>query len=84
MMFSPAMWAVAVTVQAEAAVRAVSGLWDPPAFFLVTTGPLMVRSAKLLSLCRYPDNDNYPDVAVMPKSGLGGGVSAGWGGGLAA
>ena len=28
--------------------------------------------------------DNYPDVAVMPKSGLGGGVSAGWGGGLAA
>ena len=28
--------------------------------------------------------DNYPDVAVMPKSGLGVGVSAGWGGGLAA
>lgn len=27
---------------------------------------------------------NYPDVAVMPKWGLGGGVSAGWGGGLAA
>ncbi len=28
--------------------------------------------------------DNYPDVAVMPKSGLGGAVSAGRGGGLAA
>ena len=28
--------------------------------------------------------DNYPDVAVMPRSGLGGGVSAGQGGGLAA
>ena len=28
--------------------------------------------------------DNYPDVAVMPKSGPGGGVSAGRGGGLAA
>ena len=30
------------------------------------------------------DLDNYPDVAVMPKSGLGGGVCAGRGGGLAA
>ncbi len=28
--------------------------------------------------------DNCADVAVMPKWGLGGGVSAGWGGGLAA
>ncbi len=28
--------------------------------------------------------DNYPDVAVMPRSGLGGAVSAGRGGGLAA
>ncbi|HZV08935.1 MAG TPA: hypothetical protein VFF94_04225, partial [Novosphingobium sp.] len=28
--------------------------------------------------------DNYPDAAVMPRSGPGGGVSAGWGGGLAA
>jgi RNA polymerase subunit RPABC4/transcription elongation factor Spt4 len=28
--------------------------------------------------------DNYPDAAVMPKSGPGGGVCAGWGGGLAA
>jgi hypothetical protein len=44
----------------------------------------MTCSAGLLSLCRYPDNDNYPDVAVMPKSGPGGGVSAGRGGGLAA
>jgi hypothetical protein len=38
----------------------------------------------LLSLSGYRHKDNYPDVAVMPKSGLGGGVSAGWGGGLAA
>ena len=29
-------------------------------------------------------NDNYPDVAVMPRSWPGGGVPAGRGGGLAA
>jgi hypothetical protein len=28
--------------------------------------------------------DNYPDVAVMPGSGPGRGISAGWGGDLAA
>ena len=83
-MLRPAIWAVAVTVQMTAAFRAVSPLWEPRAFFLVTTGPRIIRSAALLSLCRYPDKDNYPDVAVMPKSGLGGGVSAGRGGGLAA
>ena len=38
-------------------------------------GVLTIRDSKF---------GNYPDVAVMPKSGLGGGVSAGWGGGLAA
>ena len=32
----------------------------------------------------YRHLDNCADVAVMPKAGLGGGVSAGWGGGLAA
>ena len=49
MMFSRAIRAVAVTVQIEAAVQAVPGFWEPPAFFLVTTGPRMVRSARLLS-----------------------------------
>jgi hypothetical protein len=78
------MRAVAATVQAEVAVRAVSGLWDPPAFFLVTTGPLMIRSAKLLSLFRHPDKDNYPDGAVMPMFAAGGGAAAGQGGALAA
>jgi hypothetical protein len=33
---------------------------------------------------RYRHKDNYPDVTVMPKSGPGGAVSAGRGGGLAA
>jgi hypothetical protein len=33
---------------------------------------------------RYRHNDNYSDTAVMPRSGLGGGVSAGRGGDLAA
>jgi hypothetical protein len=75
---------VAVTFQMTAASRADSSLREPPAFFLVTTGPRIMRSAVLLSLSGYPHNDNCADVAVMPKSGLGGGVSAGWGGGLAA
>ena len=83
-MFSPAIWAVAVTVQMTAAVRAVSALWEPPAFFLVTTGPRIVRSARLLSLFRHPDNDNYPDDAVMPMSAVCGGPAAGQGGALAA
>ena len=84
MVFSPAIWAVAMMVQMSAAVRAVSGFWEPPAFFLVTTGPRIVLSARLLSLCRYPDNDNYPEVAVMPIPAARGGVSAAQGGALAA
>jgi hypothetical protein len=82
--FSPAILAVAVTVKTRAAFPAVFPLCEPPAFFLVTTGVRISRSAILLSLSGYRHNDNYPDVAVMPKSGLGGGVSAGRGGGLAA
>src|SRR5208283_5994618 len=35
----PAIRAVAVAVQMTAAFRAVSPFRDPPAFFLVTTGP---------------------------------------------
>jgi hypothetical protein len=41
--------AVAVTVQIAAALRAESPLRELPAFFLVTTGPRIVRSARLLS-----------------------------------
>ena len=47
--FRPAIWAVAVTVQITAASRAVSPLREPPAFFLVTTGPRIILSAALLS-----------------------------------
>ena len=45
-----------------------------------------VRSARSagLSLSRYRDNDNCPDVAGYAGSGPGWVVSAGWGGGLAA
>ena len=50
--FSRAILAVAVTVNMRAAFRAVFPLWDPPAFFLVTTGPRIARSAILLSLFR--------------------------------
>jgi hypothetical protein len=75
---------VAVTVQAVAANRAESSLWEPRAFFLVTTGPRIILSAALLSLFRYPDKDNYPDVAVMPMSAGSGGPAAGQGGALAA
>ena len=82
--FSPAILTVAVTVKNRAAFRAVSPLWEPPAFFLVTTGPRIARSAMLLSLFRHPDNDNYPDDAVMPMSGSSGGPAAGQGGALAA
>jgi len=67
-----------------AAFRAVSPLREPPAFFLVTTGPRIWRSAALLSLCRVPDKDNYPDAAVMPMFVVGGGFAAGQGGALAA
>src|ERR1019366_3432902 len=45
----PAIRAVAVTVQMTAAFRAVSPFGDPPAFFLVTTGPRIGRSAELFS-----------------------------------
>jgi hypothetical protein len=84
MVFSPAILAVAVAVNIRAAFLAVFPLWDPPAFFLVTTGPRMARSAILLSLFRCPDNDNYPDAAVMPMFAAGGGAAAGQGGALAA
>ena len=83
-MFSPAIFAVAVTVKTRAAFPAVLPLWDPPAFFLVTTGPRMARSAILLSLSGCRNNDNYPDDAVMPMSGSSGGPAAGQGGALAA
>src|ERR1017187_5516076 len=46
----PAIRAVAVTVQMTAAFRAVSPFREPSAFFLVTTGPRIWRSAALLSL----------------------------------
>ena len=82
--FRPAIWAVAVTVQITAAFRAVSPLREPPAFFLVTTGPRICRSAALLSLFRHPDKDNYPDGVVMPMSAVRGGSAAGQGGALAA
>ena len=83
-LFRPAIWAVAVTVQITAALRAVSPFWEPRAFFLVTTGPRIALSATLLSLFRHPDKDNYPDDAVMPMSGSSGGPAAGQGGALAA
>ena len=83
-MFSLAIWAVAVTVQIAAAVRAVPPFREPPAFFLVTTGPRIVLSAMLLSLSRTRHKDNYPDVAVMPMFAGGGGSAAGQGGALAA
>ncbi len=75
---------VAVTVQAVAARRAESGLWEPRAFFLVTTGPRIARSAALLSLSGCRNNDNYPDAAVMPMFAVRGGPAAGQGGALAA
>ena len=83
-MFRPAIFAVAVTVQITAAFLAVSPLWEPPAFFLVTTGPRIVLSAMLLSLSGCRHNDNYPDVAVMPMLAGRGGSVAGRGGSLAA
>ncbi|MGH3125870.1 MAG: hypothetical protein ACRDND_33250, partial [Streptosporangiaceae bacterium] len=71
-------------LQAEAAIPAVPGLWDPPAFFLVTTGPRIVLSARLLSLSGIRNKDNYADGAVMPVSAVRGGSAAGQGGALAA
>ena len=82
--FRPAIWMVAVTVQAVAANRAESSLWEPRAFFLVTTGPRIILSAALLSLFRLLDKDNYPDGAVMPMFTVRGGSAAGQGGALAA
>ena len=63
---------------------AAKGLLHPAAAKVIAT-----LSNEWDGLARHQDLpqlplDNYPDVAVMPKSGLGGGVSAGWGGGLAA
>ena len=49
-MFSPAIWAVAVTVQITAAIRAVSPFWEPQAFFLVTTGPRIVALGGVIVL----------------------------------
>jgi len=83
-MFRPAIWAVAVTVQITAALRAVSPFREPPAFFLVTTGPRIWRSAALLSLSGIRHKDNYPDGAVMPMCVVRGGPAAGQGGALAA
>ena len=82
--FRLAIWAVAVTVQMTAAFAAESPLREPRAFFLVTTGPRIARSAALLSLCGCRNKDNYPDGAVMPMFAGGGGPAAGQGGALAA
>ena len=41
--------AVAMMVQISAAIPAVPGFWEPPAFFLVTSGQRIVLSARLLS-----------------------------------
>jgi len=84
MVFRLASCAVAVTVQMAAALRAESPLREPPAFFLVTTGPRIVLSARLLSLFRIRNNTNYPDSAVMPMFAIRGGPAAGQGGALAA
>ena len=54
----PAICMVAVTVQMTAASREESPFRDPPAFFLVTTGPRIIRSAGLLSLSGYRHNGN--------------------------
>ena len=51
-MFRPAIWMVAVTVQMVAARRAESALWEPRAFFRVTTGPRIVRSGSPGALLR--------------------------------
>ena len=48
-MLSPAISAVAVTVQAVAASRAASSFREPPAFFLLHDGRRIARSAGLLS-----------------------------------
>ena len=63
---------------------AAKGLLHPAAAKVIAT-----LSNEWDGLARHQDLpqlplDNYPDVAVMPKSGLGGGVCAGRGGGLAA
>jgi hypothetical protein len=42
------------------------------------------RSAALLSLFRYRNNDNYPDAVVMPMSVVRSGSAAGQGGVCAA
>ena len=80
-----AAWDEAITAidQARKKQAAAPGLQEPARKALATLdrewdGLIAHRDYPMVSL------DNYPDVAVMPKSGPGGGVSAGRGGGLAA
>ena len=80
-----AAWDEAITAidQARKKQTAAPGLQEPARKALATLdrewdGLIAHRDYPMVSL------DNYPDVAVMPKSGPGGGVSAGRGGGLAA
>jgi len=40
----------------------------PPEIFCRSLAIRISRSAALLSLSRHRDNDNYPDVAVIPMS----------------
>src|SRR5216683_5487445 len=79
-----AAWDDAITVIDEARKKQMQapGLAEPAKKALATLdrewdGITAHRDYPMVSL------DNYPDVAVMPKSGLGGAVSAGRGGGLA-
>jgi RHS repeat-associated protein len=75
--FSPAIRSVAVTVQMTAAFRAVSPFREPPAFFLVTTGPRIWRSPALLSLFRHPDKDNNAAGQLISASNPGGSGNGG-------
>jgi len=72
MMFSPASSAVAMAVQMTAAVAAVPGLWEPPAFFLVTTGFLIVLSQVVIEPCHgvVPVRDQAVPLAVHGGEGL--------------
>jgi transposase len=79
-----AAWDTAITAIGEARKKqmAAPGLQEPAKKALATLdrewdGLAAHRGYPMISL------DNYPDVAVMARSGPGGGVSAGWGGGLA-
>ncbi len=80
-----AAWDDAIAVIGEARKKQMQapGLQEPAKKALATLdrewdGLTAHRGYPMVSL------DNYPDVAVMPRSGLGGAVSAGRGGGLAA